>query len=183
MAFVTEGLGDSVFSYLDDFIIFSSSARKHKRHLRSLMQRFERYGLFVIVKKCFLASRSVPYLGHQMTNKGMAPLNVKRDQNLERPRPRTVTELRSALGMLNYYRKHMANLSEILAPLHQLLEGERLPKRSWRTLKWNEAHQLAFTSALQLLQEAKNPEPQKSSPSLDADNWRFPHPRWCSITT
>ena len=73
---------------------------------------------------------------------------VKRDQILERPRPRTVTELKSALGMLNYYRKHMANLSEILAPLHQLLEGERLLKRSRRTLKWNEVRQLAFTSAL-----------------------------------
>ena len=91
--FVTEGLGDSVFSYLDDFVVFSSSAGKHECHLLSLMLLFERYGLFVDVKKCFLVSRSVQLLGHQVTNKGIVSLIAKRDQTLERPRPRTVTEL------------------------------------------------------------------------------------------
>ena len=59
VTFVTEGLREPVFSCFDNFIVFSSSARKHKRQIRSLMQRFERYGLFVNVKKCFLESRNV----------------------------------------------------------------------------------------------------------------------------
>ena len=41
------------FDYLIDFMVFSSSPGEHGHHLRALIQRFEIYGLFVNVKKCF----------------------------------------------------------------------------------------------------------------------------------
>ena len=59
--------------------------------MQTLMQRFEKCGFFVIVKKCYLASRAIQFLGHQVTNEGIAQLNEKREDILERARPRTVT--------------------------------------------------------------------------------------------
>ena len=68
------------------------------------------------------------FLGHEVTYEGIVLLNEKRDEILERlGGARTVKELRITLGMLKYYRKHMASLVKGLVP-HYLLEGKRLPK-------------------------------------------------------
>ena len=63
---------------------------------------------------------------------------------LDAPRPRDVSELRSYLGMLQYYARFLPNLAAVLAPLHQLLrKGER-----WC---WDAPQEEAFCLSKQLL--------------------------------
>ena len=78
VAIVSEGWGESVFSYLDDFIVFSSSRRKHERYVRYLTQHFERRPVLQL-EEILLGVR---FLGHQVTNKGKASLNVNRDHTV-----------------------------------------------------------------------------------------------------
>ena len=61
------------------------------------------------------------YLGFLINSKGVAPVKAKLDPVLKMPPPTNVTELKSFLGMVNYYHRHMPNLAESLEPLHQLL--------------------------------------------------------------
>ena len=66
------------------------------------------------------------------------PKKVKAIQ--EAPEPRNLTELRSFLGMINYYSQFLPNLSHQLSPLYQLLK--RVTYSYWKS-KQLEAFQLA----------------------------------------
>lgn len=43
---------------------------------------------------------------------------------MEAPAPTNVTELKSYLGLLNYYGRFLPSLSTLLAPLHELLRRD-----------------------------------------------------------
>lgn len=64
---------------------------------------------------------SVEYLGHIVDKDGLhaTPAKVKAINNA--PEPRNVHELRSFLGLVNYYGKFIHHLSTVTQPLNQLL--------------------------------------------------------------
>ena len=66
----------------------------------------------------------------------------------EAPAPKDEQQLRSFLGLLNYYGKFLPNLSTKLAPLHSLLEKGK----GWQ---WTKVHRNAFDSAKELLTSSK----------------------------
>ena len=86
----------------------------------------------------------VEYLGHQISQKGLYPTKEKVHAIVEAPAPQNITQLKSFLGMLNYYSKFLPNLSTLLAPLYKLLHK----KMSWQ---WGKAQQEAFYKAKELL--------------------------------
>ena len=58
-----------------------------------------------------------------------------------------MSEVRSYLGMINYYQNYLPNLSTILAPLHGLLE-------KGKTWQWTKEHQESFTKSKELLKSS-----------------------------
>lgn len=62
----------------------------------------------------------------------------------EAPAPTNVTELKSYLGLLNYYNKFLPNLATLLAPLHELLRQDV----RW---KWEKEQEEAFQKSKGLL--------------------------------
>ena len=89
---------------------------------------------------------SVEYLGHIVDSEGLHSTEEKVKAIVNAPSPSNVTELRSFLGLLNYYGRFMKNLSMQLRPLHELLKRESV----W---KWTSDCEAAFKSAKdQLLQ-------------------------------
>ena len=124
---VISGLESFTYSYLDDFLIYSKTFKDHKIHLRSLLERLRDYGLYLSEEKCVLAQKEVVFLGHIFSSEGIRPLEEKTDLIATLRKPKTLRELRSFLGVANYYRDHCRNFSKIVAPLNDLLKG---PKRS-----------------------------------------------------
>ena len=61
------------------------------------------------------------------------------------PSPTNLSELRSFLGMLNFYAKHLPNHSTVLAPLHKLLHKDI----QWR---WGDKENKTFEEAKEMLQ-------------------------------
>ena len=82
---------------------------------------------------------SVSYLGHKIDAEGLHPLPDKLQAVKEAPTPRNVSELKSYLGLLSYYRKFLPNLSTRLEPLYQLLARDCM----W---KWTKAQERAQES-------------------------------------
>ena len=76
---------------------------------------------------------------------GLLPSKSKLTAVLNAPIPTNVTELKSFLGLLNYYHKYLPNLSTELAPLHQLLNKGV----NW---KWTKEHSDTYQRAKDLLQ-------------------------------
>ena len=149
---VIEGLESFTFAYLDDFIIFSKTFSDHKRHLQTLLTRLDSFGFFINSEKCTFAKQKVDFLGHQFSNNGIRPLQEKTDFISTIEVPKTLKELRSFLGIANYYRDHCKDFSKITSPLSKLLCGPKRPKKS--AIPWAKEHQTAFFEAIQALKRA-----------------------------
>jgi hypothetical protein len=109
-----------VLVYLDDVIVFSHNFREHLDHLRQVFERFRSVGLKLQPKKCTFGQKEVKYLGHIVGENGVATdpdkLQIVRDY----PTPAKVSEVRSFLGLVGYYRKYIKDFCKIANPLTNL---------------------------------------------------------------
>lgn len=152
VADVINGMGEYVFAYLDDFLIFSETFEEHQHHVEELLKRLRSNGLFLNRKKCVLGQNKVIYLGHEISAQGLRPMKEKLELYTNLKPPKTVRELRSFLGIVNYYREHCKNFAEIIAPINKLLSGA--PAKKNALISWDENHQKAFEATIKALQKA-----------------------------
>ena len=134
-----------VVVYLDDILITGATVEEHLRTLEEVLKRLQEAGLRLNQDKCFFLRPSLEYLGHIIDKDGIHPTAEKTRAIKEAPQPKDVTQLRSFLGLVNYYGKFLPNLSARLAPLYALLAK----KQKWC---WNQEHALAFNDAKEALQ-------------------------------
>ena len=120
MDVVLQGL-PNVMCYLDDIIISGTSDAEHLSSLARVLDRLQSHGFRLRQDKCVFLADSVEYLGHRIDAKGLHTTSGKLEAIREAPTPQNVTQLRSFLGLLNYYGKFIANLSTLLHPLNNLL--------------------------------------------------------------
>ena len=90
---------------------------------------------------------SVTYLGHRLDATGVHATSDKVTAISKAPAPQNIAELRSYVGMLNYYHRVLRNLSTVLAPLYMLLQNGV----SW---KWGTEQKAAFEESKALLQSS-----------------------------
>ena len=90
--------------------------------------------------KCQFLKREAKYLGHKISGDGIKPLQNKVDAIKKAPIPKDVTELKSFLGILNFYGKFVKNMSSELHPRYELLQGDA-------RFKWKSEQQKAFDFA------------------------------------
>ena len=107
--------------YIDDIFVSGKDEQEHLKCLEQVLLRLEDRGLRVKRDKCEFLRLSVEYLGYRLDREGIHPLNDKVTAIVEAPEPRNVKELRAFLGLVNYYRKFIKQLSTIAHPLNQLL--------------------------------------------------------------
>ncbi|GBG59559.1 hypothetical protein CBR_g49819 [Chara braunii] len=132
-----------VVVYLDDILVFSRTLQEHQGHLRQVLEKLREDNFKINAKKCEWAKTQVLYLGHVLDEDGIKPEDSKIAAIRDWPTLRTLTELRSFLGLANYYRKFVRNFSTIVAPLRRLLKKEAI----WQWYK-------DCTSALKKLKRA-----------------------------
>ena len=58
------------------------------------------------------------YLGFGINEHGFYPVKEKIEDMLDAKFPENVTQLKSVLGMINYYQRHLPDLASVLEPLH-----------------------------------------------------------------
>ena len=73
-------------------------------------------------EKCAFLLPEVEYLGHKISKEGLQPTETKVCAIAEAPEPKRVAELRSFLGLVNYYGKFLPNLALVASPLYNLLQ-------------------------------------------------------------
>ena len=86
----------------------------------------------------------VEYLGHSISVEGLRPSMTEVQAITEAPKPSKVSELKSFLGLVNYYAKFIPNLATTLAALYKLLGSTQ----SWQ---WKKEQQSAFERVKELL--------------------------------
>ena len=123
---VLSGLSRKVcLYYLDDIIVFSKGWREHLERLRIVFLRVREANLRLGPRKCTLAKRSVTFLGHHVSEDGLRQDPRLLESIRKISIPSTVTQVRSFLGLVGYYRRFIRGFSKIAAPLNRLLEKNR----------------------------------------------------------
>ena len=126
MDLVMAGLNfDICLVYLDDIIVFSSTLEHHLQRLRLVLDRIQKSGLKLKSSKCHLFQRSVDFLGHTVSYRGIEPQTEKVSAVVEWPEPTNLRELRAFLGLCGYYRRFVERFSERAGALYDLLEKGR----------------------------------------------------------
>ena len=119
---VLQGL-DGVVCFLDDMLISGKTESEHWERLDAVLQRLEQNGLRLKLTKCEFMKPSVQYLGYIVDAEGLHPTPEKVQAVKDAPKPRNVQELRSYLGMLQYYARFLPSLSSMIHPLNALLSS------------------------------------------------------------
>lgn len=113
---------------LDDMIITGATTAQHLENLETVLKRLQDYGLRLHQDKCEFFKERIQFCGHIIDKEGLHKTQEKVEAVVNSPPPENVSQLRSFLGLVNYYGKFISNLSATVQPLNQLLEVNR---------KWN----------------------------------------------
>ena len=97
--------------YIDDIIVAGTSVDDHLANLEKVMAHLLSAGLTVRKSKCVFAASSIEYLGHMIDAEGLRPSEEKVRAIRDAPEPQlqSVSQLKSFLGILNYYSKFLPN--------------------------------------------------------------------------
>ncbi|GFT86668.1 hypothetical protein TNCV_1251331 [Trichonephila clavipes] len=152
--FITEVLYglDFVFPYLDDVLVASSTEEEHSEHLKMVFERFQQYGLRINVSKSVMGDDQVEYFGFLITAEESRPLPEKVQAILNYKLPETIHDLRTFLGMINFYRRYLKDAAKTQAPLHELLKGAK--KKDRRKVHWTDDTRRSFEKCKTNLAEA-----------------------------
>jgi len=128
-------------NYLDDVLTHTSDWSKHIVALREFFDRVRRANLTLRPTKCEIGLRTIKFLGHVIGIHGLSPCRDIITKINDAPRPETVKQLRSFLGLLGYYRRFIPNFAEIATPLTDLTTKGRPHK-----LEWEDAQEVSFNT-------------------------------------
>ena len=131
----------NIFIYIDDILIASKDLDHHLKDLDAVLHRLSQHGLKLAMEKCNFATEKLTFLGYDISSEGFTASKDKVDAIQQLPLPRTLGELKRAVGMVIYYAKFFERCSEILAPINDMLKGY---KKSLKNVKidWTQ-HQSA----------------------------------------
>src|SRR5512142_1521282 len=119
-----EFLDKFVVVFIDDILIYSKSEEEHEQHLRLVLEKLKEHQLYAKFSKCDFWLTEVKFLGHVVIAQGVAvdPSNV--ESVTKWTPPKTVSQIRSFLGLAGYYRRFIENFSRIARPMTQLLKKD-----------------------------------------------------------
>ncbi|CAM8999660.1 unnamed protein product [Rhodiola kirilowii] len=140
--------------FFDDILVYSSSWADHLQHLQSVFCILRQNKLYLKLSKCTFGACLIEYLGHFISAEGVRtdPKKIAAIQNW--PVPANQQQLRSFLGLANYYRRFIKNYSIIASPLTNLLRKDNF--------SWNSETSQAF----QNLKDALSTSPVLALPDF-----------------
>ena len=97
--------------YLDDVLVTGKTATDHLVNLRTVLSRFQKAGMRLKRQKCRFMLSEIEYLGHKISSRGLQPSEEKVKAMKGAPRPTNLSQLKSFLGLANYYGRFLPNLS------------------------------------------------------------------------
>lgn len=149
--------GLNCVAFQDDICVTGASKEIHLANLRAVLSRLQEAGLRVKFEKCEFFKEEVCYLGYRINKHGLHTDSSKVEAIAKAPNPQNVSQLRAALGLINYYARFIPNMSTLLQPLYSLLKKGT----SWQ---WTRDCDAAFRAIKEVL--TREPALAHYDPSL-----------------
>jgi len=157
IAFAKE-IHDFLVIYLDDLTVFSKLDQEHLEHLRQVFIICRKYGISLNPKKSLFGLKEGKLLGHIISKEGIR-IDLDRIQAiLQVPHPRNIKELQAFLGKINFIRRFIPNLAELIRLLNNMLKKDSKFKWTTEVKQTFEDIQIALTKT-----------PVLTSPKFDRD--------------
>jgi hypothetical protein len=111
-----------VVVFIDDILVYSSTAEELEQHLRVVLEKLRQNQLYDKFSKCEFWLKEVTFFGHVLTAEGVAidPAKIKAMKEWEQPH--NLTDIHSFLGLAGYYHRFIENFSKIAKPMTNLLK-------------------------------------------------------------
>ena len=134
--------------YVDDIIAATDfeDPGLHQALLRAMLSVLAAADVYLKLPKCQLMCREVDFLGFTVGNGQLRPNADKLSALRDWPIPTSVSTLRSFLGYVNYFRRHIPGYSELARCLHRLT-NKGVP------FIWALEQQRAFDQLIAMLQQ------------------------------
>jgi Reverse transcriptase (RNA-dependent DNA polymerase). len=133
---------EGVEIYLDDIGIFSNNWDSHIQTLQIVLTRLQENGFTVNPLKCEWAVKETDWLGYWLTTEGLKPWTKKIKAIQAIKPPTNIRQLRSFIGMVNYYKEMWPHRSHIMAPLTSI---------TGHKFKWDDVCQKAFNEIKRII--------------------------------
>ncbi len=153
--------------YVDDILVYSPNFQHHLDQLQEVFNRLRSAGLKLKPQKCKFAAKKVNYLGHDISSSGVEMETAKLQAVESFPVPKSQKQVRSFIGLCNYYRRFVRDFAKIAKPLNNLTKKDT-------TFKWTEECQEAFIT----LKKALTSEPI----ILKYPDWDRPFTLYCDAS-
>ena len=119
-----------VIVFIDDILVYLGSSEEHSEHLRIVLQTLRERQLYAKLSKCQFWFDRVIFLGHVISVELVSVDPHKIEAVVNWKPPKNVSEVRSFLGLVGYYRKFVEGFFKIVAPLTKLTRKD--VKERWK---------------------------------------------------
>ena len=140
-------LDQFVVVFIDDILVYSRYEQEHEQHLKIVLQTLRDKKLYAKLNKCDFWLKEVSFLGHIVSAEGIRVDPAKIEAVVNWKPPRSVTEVRSFMGLAGYYRRFVRDFSIIASPLTKLL-------RKGVKFEWSDKSQNSFKQLKRMLVKA-----------------------------
>jgi len=113
-------LDSFVVVFIDDILVYSKTREDHEEHLRIVLHTLRDRQLYAKLSKFEFWLEKVSFLGHVLSQGGIAVDPSKIEVVLEWKSPKSIFEIRSFLSLVGYYRRFIEGFSKLALPLTKL---------------------------------------------------------------
>ena len=138
---------DFVKIFLDDVLIHSPNHQEHRLHLMSVFKIFEDSGITINLSKSQFFKNSVQYLGHIIDENGIKPVLNKLNNFDLLKIPKSKKEIMKIIGLLNWFRPYISQLSTKISPITNLL------KENKKRIEWKNEHSEILKKIIQEIKQ------------------------------
>ncbi|XP_020249120.1 uncharacterized protein LOC109826501 [Asparagus officinalis] len=106
--------------FIHDILVYSKSEAEHAEHLRYVLKILREHRLFTKYSKCQFWLDRIAFLGHVVSGDGISMDPDKVAAVKDWPTPKSVSDIKSFLGLAGYYRRFIKDFSKIVEPMMRL---------------------------------------------------------------
>ena len=138
----------NTFAFIDDILIVTQGTEGELiTKVKEVFKRLDDANVNLKLDKCTFAAKNIKWVGYNLSQQGVAPINSKVQGLSKRLRPTKLKQLRSFLGTVNQFNKFIPDLAKLCFPFRTLVKKDN----EWN---WKEEQENAFVTVNEAIKKA-----------------------------